>query len=113
MDEGDLIVALGDQPIATIDDLQKRLTEMPVGIPARSSCCAAIAGWRASSFPVNIPASRSDCLSPFGSCRRTAQPRPVLYDLQQWAPEIGRGVEVECWCSAGLDRWRGVFWAWS
>jgi S1-C subfamily serine protease len=34
MDEGDLIVALGDQPITTIDELQKRLEEIPVGIPA-------------------------------------------------------------------------------
>jgi S1-C subfamily serine protease len=34
MTEGDLIVALGDQPISTIDDLQKRLEEVPVGIPA-------------------------------------------------------------------------------
>jgi S1-C subfamily serine protease len=33
MAEGDLIVALGDQPITSLDDLQKRLTEMPVGIP--------------------------------------------------------------------------------
>ncbi len=33
MVEGDLIVALGDEPIATIDDLQKRLSEVPVGIP--------------------------------------------------------------------------------
>jgi len=30
---GDLIVALGDRPISTIDDLQNRLTEIPVGIP--------------------------------------------------------------------------------
>jgi hypothetical protein len=34
MDEGDLIVALADQPIASIDDLQKRLAEIPVGIPS-------------------------------------------------------------------------------
>jgi S1-C subfamily serine protease len=34
MEEGDLIVALGDQAIAAIDDLQKRLAEIPVGIPA-------------------------------------------------------------------------------
>ncbi len=34
MDEGDLIVALGDQPITSIDDLQKRLAEVPVGIPS-------------------------------------------------------------------------------
>src|SRR4029077_16624126 len=33
MTEGDLIIALGDQPIATIDDLQNRLTAIPVGIP--------------------------------------------------------------------------------
>jgi len=33
MVEGDLIVALGDEPVATIDDLQKRLSEVPVGIP--------------------------------------------------------------------------------
>jgi S1-C subfamily serine protease len=31
--EGDLIVGLGDEPVATIDDLQKRLCEVPVGIP--------------------------------------------------------------------------------
>ena len=34
MAEGDLIVALGDQPITAIDDLQNRLAEIPVGIPA-------------------------------------------------------------------------------
>jgi S1-C subfamily serine protease len=34
MVEGDLIIALGDEPVATIDDLQRRLSEVPVGIPA-------------------------------------------------------------------------------
>jgi S1-C subfamily serine protease len=34
MNEGDMILALADQPITCIDDLQKRLTEIPVGIPA-------------------------------------------------------------------------------
>jgi S1-C subfamily serine protease len=34
MNEGDLILALADHPITCIDDLQKRLTEIPVGIPA-------------------------------------------------------------------------------
>ena len=34
MAEEDLIVALGDQPITSIDDLQNRLAEIPVGIPA-------------------------------------------------------------------------------
>jgi len=34
LDEGDLIVALADQPITAVDDLQKRLAEIPVGIPA-------------------------------------------------------------------------------
>jgi len=33
MVEGDLIVALGDERVATIDDLQNRLAEVPVGIP--------------------------------------------------------------------------------
>ncbi len=33
MAEGDLIVTLGEQAITSIDDLQKRLTELPVGIP--------------------------------------------------------------------------------
>jgi S1-C subfamily serine protease len=33
MTEGDLIIALGDQTISTIDDLQNRLTAIPVGIP--------------------------------------------------------------------------------
>jgi S1-C subfamily serine protease len=32
--EGDLIVALADQPITRVDALQKRLAEIPVGIPA-------------------------------------------------------------------------------
>jgi S1-C subfamily serine protease len=32
--EGDLIVALADQPITRVDTLQKRLAEIPVGIPA-------------------------------------------------------------------------------
>jgi S1-C subfamily serine protease len=34
MAEEDLIVALGDQPISSIDDLQNRLADIPVGIPA-------------------------------------------------------------------------------
>jgi S1-C subfamily serine protease len=34
MSEGDLIVSLGEQPITGLDDLQKRLSEIPVGIPA-------------------------------------------------------------------------------
>ena len=33
MDDGDLIIALGDQAISTIDDLQNRLADIPVGIP--------------------------------------------------------------------------------
>ncbi len=32
--EGDLIVALGDQPAASIDELHRLLTQLPVGIPA-------------------------------------------------------------------------------
>jgi len=32
--EGDVIVILGDQPATSIDDLHKRLTELPVGVPA-------------------------------------------------------------------------------
>jgi S1-C subfamily serine protease len=34
MAEGDLVVGLADQPIAGVDALQKRLAEIPVGIPA-------------------------------------------------------------------------------
>jgi S1-C subfamily serine protease len=34
MAEEDLIVALGDQTISSIDDLQNRLADIPVGIPA-------------------------------------------------------------------------------
>ena len=34
LSEGDLILALADQPITRVDILQKRLTEIPVGIPA-------------------------------------------------------------------------------
>ncbi len=34
MTEGDLILTLADQPITAVDDLQKRLAEIPVGIPA-------------------------------------------------------------------------------
>jgi S1-C subfamily serine protease len=30
--EGDVILALGDQPTPTVDDLHKRLTELPVGV---------------------------------------------------------------------------------
>jgi S1-C subfamily serine protease len=33
MADGDLIIALGDQTISTIDDLQNRLADIPVGIP--------------------------------------------------------------------------------
>jgi S1-C subfamily serine protease len=34
MSEGDLIISLGEQAITGLDDLQKRLSEIPVGIPA-------------------------------------------------------------------------------
>ena len=34
MSEGDVILALADQTVTSIDDLQKRLAEIPVGIPA-------------------------------------------------------------------------------
>jgi S1-C subfamily serine protease len=34
MSEGDIIISLGDQPITGLDDLQKRLSEIPVGIPS-------------------------------------------------------------------------------
>jgi S1-C subfamily serine protease len=34
MAEGDLILTLADQPITAVDDLQRRLAEIPVGIPA-------------------------------------------------------------------------------
>jgi S1-C subfamily serine protease len=32
--EEDLIVALGDQPIACVDDLHKLLTQLPIDVPA-------------------------------------------------------------------------------
>ncbi len=32
--EDDLIVSLGEQPTASVDDLHKVLTQLPVGIPA-------------------------------------------------------------------------------
>ena len=32
--EEDIIVALGDQPTPTVDDLHKILTQLPVGVPA-------------------------------------------------------------------------------
>jgi S1-C subfamily serine protease len=32
--EGDIIIAFGDRPVTIIDDLHKRLTEVPVGVPA-------------------------------------------------------------------------------
>jgi S1-C subfamily serine protease len=34
LEEGDVIVSLGEEPVASIDDLQKLLTQLPVGIPA-------------------------------------------------------------------------------
>jgi S1-C subfamily serine protease len=34
LQEEDVIVALGDQPTTTVDDLHKLLTQLPVGIPA-------------------------------------------------------------------------------
>jgi S1-C subfamily serine protease len=34
LQEGDLVIALGEQPVAGIDDLQKQLTQLPVGVPA-------------------------------------------------------------------------------
>lgn len=33
LDEGDLIVSLGEQPVTSIDDLHKLLTSLPVGVP--------------------------------------------------------------------------------
>ena len=35
MAEGDLILSIADQPITALDDLQRRLSEIPVGIPGR------------------------------------------------------------------------------
>jgi S1-C subfamily serine protease len=32
--EDDVIVTLGDQPTATVDDLHKLLTQLPVGVPS-------------------------------------------------------------------------------
>jgi S1-C subfamily serine protease len=32
--EDDIIVALGDQPAATVDDLHKHLMQLPVGVPS-------------------------------------------------------------------------------
>jgi S1-C subfamily serine protease len=34
LEEGDVIVALGEQAIATVDDLHKRLTELPIDVPS-------------------------------------------------------------------------------
>jgi S1-C subfamily serine protease len=34
LQDGDVIVTLGDRPVTSIDDLQKLLTQLPVGIPA-------------------------------------------------------------------------------
>jgi S1-C subfamily serine protease len=34
LQEGDIIVSLGEQPTPTVDDLHKLLTQLPVGIPA-------------------------------------------------------------------------------
>ena len=32
--EEDVLIALGDQPVASVDDLHKRLTELPIDVPA-------------------------------------------------------------------------------
>lgn len=34
LDEGDIIITLGDQPVTSVDDLHKLLTSLPVGVPA-------------------------------------------------------------------------------
>jgi len=34
LDEGDLILSLGEQPVTSVDDLHKLLTSLPVGVPA-------------------------------------------------------------------------------
>jgi S1-C subfamily serine protease len=34
LDEGDIIISLGEQPVASVDDLHKLLTSLPVGVPA-------------------------------------------------------------------------------
>ena len=34
MQEGDVVVTLGEQPATSVDDLHKLLTQLPVGIPA-------------------------------------------------------------------------------
>jgi S1-C subfamily serine protease len=34
LEEGDILIALGDQPTTSVDDLHKRLMELPVGIAA-------------------------------------------------------------------------------
>ena len=32
--EEDVLIALGDQPVVTVDELHKRLTELPIDVPA-------------------------------------------------------------------------------
>jgi S1-C subfamily serine protease len=34
LDEGDIIISLGEQPVTSVDDLHKLLTSLPVGVPA-------------------------------------------------------------------------------
>lgn len=34
LDEGDLIISLGERPVTNVDDLHKLLTSLPVGVPA-------------------------------------------------------------------------------
>ncbi len=34
LDEGDIIISLGEQPVSSVDDLHKLLTSLPVGVPA-------------------------------------------------------------------------------
>ena len=34
IDEGDILISLGDRPAASVDELHKLLTQLPVGVPA-------------------------------------------------------------------------------
>jgi S1-C subfamily serine protease len=33
IDDGDILLSLGDRPAASVDDLHKLLTQLPVGVP--------------------------------------------------------------------------------
>ena len=51
-----MIVAFGGKPVASVDDLQRLLTQLPVGVAGEGAWCFARGGWlERTAMPARIP----------------------------------------------------------